>query len=273
MNSRMQKRNRSGVAGRLAILGLVFGLCFGNSAVEAGYTENFDTFTNNIPPAGWGVAYTNPGYNDNPQWSQGYIADGSDTNVLGFNAQAGPATSYASVSYAAGYDSDTFVWSFVNTWLLTPELVMNNGDTVSFWSRQTAYYGTGYPNRMEVRLSTNGNSNNIGAGATSTGDFSTLVLDINPTLAGAGFPDSWTQYTATITSLTGANVQGRIGFRYFFSQNEMNDGLGSSYIGVDTFATTANLPVPPVPEPASFVLMGLGLAGLGYVRHRRSKLA
>jgi hypothetical protein len=42
----------------------------------------------------------------------------------------------------------------------------------------------------------------------------------------------------------------------------------ADYIGLDTFNTTANV----VPEPSSFILMGLGLAALAY-RRRRSGLS
>lgn len=265
MIAKLLRIRRSGVAGRLAFLGLSYFLAL-SGPVQAGYTEGFDTFIGNTVPTGWGIALTSPSSTDNPQWTQGYIDNGSPANALGFDAQAGPVDSYASVSYAAGYNSGTSSWTFINTWLLTPEFFLNDGDTVSFWARQTAFYGSGYPNRMEVRLSTNGASGNVGVNGdpNGVGDFTVLLENINPTLTGTGFPDTWTQYTATISGLGGSNVRGRIGFRYFFSEAELNNGDGGSYIGVDTFETTANL----VPEPSSYLLMGLGLATMAYARRR-----
>jgi len=82
-------------------------------------------------------------------------------------------------------------------------------------------------------------------------------VDINPNFTQTGMPDVWTQYNF---SYTGAATTGRVAFRFYTP----NVRLFGSYIGVDAFETTATL----VPEPASFVLMGIGLAGLAYRRHR-----
>src|SRR2546428_3306592 len=38
-----------------------------------------------------------------------------------------------------------------------------------------------FPDRLQVRMSTNGASSNVGTTATDVGDFTTLLLDINPT--------------------------------------------------------------------------------------------
>jgi hypothetical protein len=70
------------------------------------------------------------------------------------------------------------------------------------------------------------------------GDFTTLLLDINPTLASGGYPEVWTQYTVTISGVA-APTQGRFAFRYY-----VNDGgpagNNSNYIGVDLFEYTAS---------------------------------
>lgn len=261
------KRIRSGVAGRLALLGAILWICTGQVA-QANFTyfEGFETFVDNTPPAGWAVAFNQPGSNDNPQWTQGetytnIYPNPPGTDPLGFNAYQGSPRSFASISWAAGYNSSTTTWSFINSWLITPEFTLNNGDTISFFTRQTDFYNgqtPAYPNSLDVRLSTSGASTNTGTGPSGVGDFTTSLVSVNLALADTGFPETWTQYTATITGLSGP-TQGRIGFQYILDPATANVG---SYIGVDSFSYTA------VPEPSSFLLIGMGLAGVAYRRVR-----
>lgn len=240
--------------GALLVLGL-------SQSARANFTyfEGFETFNNNTPPSGWAVAYTQPGSNDNPQWKQGFT-QGPGGDQLGFDAYQGTPRSYAATSWAAGYNSNTTTWSFINTWLITPEFTLNNGDTISFFTRQTDYYNgqtPSYPNSLDVRLSTNGSSTNVGSGPSGVGDFTTSLVSINLALADTGFPEVWTQYSATISGLAGP-TQGRIGFQYAL---DPATSVGS-YIGVDSFSYTA------VPEPSSFALIGMGLAGVAFRRYR-----
>lgn len=242
------------------MLGAILFICTGQVA-QANFTyfEGFETFIDNTPPAGWTVVYNQPSDNDNPQWKQGFV-QGPGADALGFNAYQGTPRSYASISWAAGYNSNTQTWSFINSWLITPEFTMNNGDTISFFTRQTDYYNgqtPSYPNSLDVRLSTNGASTNIGSGPSGVGDFTTSLVSVNLALSDTGYPETWTQYTATITGLSGP-TQGRIGFQYAL---DPANSVGS-YIGVDSFSYTA------VPEPSSFVLIGMGLAGVAYRRTR-----
>jgi hypothetical protein len=255
----------------VACLGLMSQL-----SLQAAYFEGFEGFVNNTPPAGWAVGFNQPSGNDNPQWSQGETFTNIDpnppgTDPLGFNAYQGTPRSFASISWAAGYNSNTQIWSFINSWLFSPVLEINNGDTVEFYARQTDFYainqptGLQYPNSLSLRLSTNGASTNIGSSDTSVGDFTTLLVDINPTLTDTGFPDTWTQYTATVTGLVGT-VQGRFGFQYTLDPSTANV---SSYIGIDSFQTSASIPVP---EPSSLILAGLASGGLAIGLRRRAAL-
>ncbi len=85
------------------------------------------------------------------------------------------------------------------------------------------------PDRLQVRYSTNGASTNVGTLATDVGDFTNLALDINPTLAVGGYPETWTQFTLTAADITAAGT-GRIAFRYFVTDGGPS-GNNSNYIG------------------------------------------
>jgi hypothetical protein len=89
---------------------------------------------------------------------------------------------------------------------------------------------------MEVRLSTNGASTNVGTGSTAVGDFTTLLTSINPGLVTGGYPAAWTEYTITISGLGGA-TSGRLAFRYFVTGGGPS-GDNSNFIGIDTFSYT-----------------------------------
>ncbi len=76
-------------------------------------------------------------------------------------------------------------------------------------------------------------STNVGTTATDVGDFTTLLLDIDPNYVATSYPDVWTQYTLTIAGLSGP-TSGRLAFRYFVEDGGLN-GNNSDYMGIDTF--------------------------------------
>lgn len=80
-----------------------------------------------------------------------------------------------------------------------------------------------------MRLSTSGTSANTGTTAADVGDFTTLLLSVNPTLAVGGYPEVWTRYEININHAG----TGRIAFRYFVT-NGGPSGSNSNYIGIDT---------------------------------------
>ena len=101
---------------------------------------------------------------------------------------------------------------------------------------------------LQVAHSTNGTKHpNVGATATSVGDFTTLLLDINPTYTLTGYPNVWTQFTVTVSGL-GSPTTGRLAFRYFV-ENGGPTGANSDYIGIDTVQYTCNQPPTPTPTP------------------------
>lgn len=185
--------------------------------------ENFNT----APPATWPVSNMS-----NPVgiigWFQG--------NNAVFNAQNGGSSSYLGCNFNSTTGTGT-----ISNWIFTPLLNLNNGALVTFYTRKPT--PDTYPDRLELRLSTNGASTNVGANEFSTGDYSTLVLSINPTLVTGVYPTSWTQYSVNLSGLPAGNTPGRLAFRYFVT-NGGPTGANSDYIGIDHFTyDAAVLPV------------------------------
>jgi len=156
-----------------------------------------------------------------------------------FSAQAGSANSFLSCNYASSNNITT--GATLSNWLFTPSRTFSNGDVISFYSRITAS-PTAYPDRLEVRLSTAGSGLNVGTSSSSVGDFTTVLLTINPTLSSTGYPGSWTLYTATISGL-GAPTTGRVAFRYYVT-NGGPAGINSDFIGIDSYTYTSNASAP-----------------------------
>lgn len=234
---------RSATAGCLALVGMT---AIVTEPAQAAYVQNFDV----VVPAGWALASNNVP-TGGAIWYQG-IPPAVDP--LSFPAFNGAPDAYAATGY-------TQVNTKIDTWLISPELVLSTGDTFSFYARQQQYDGpgniNGFANALQARLSTSGNSTIIGNAYGDVGVFNTLGVDINPGFTKTGMPEVWTQYNFTYL---GGPATGRVGFR-FYTPDVATIG---SYIGVDAFETTANL----VPEPTSFALMGIGLAGLAFRRYR-----
>lgn len=233
----------------VAGLGLLY-LPFTDARGQA-FTENFDDITL-LAGNGW-FLQNNSAPVGITSWFQG-------TSVAGggpFDSYNGAANSYI----GANFNSTTGGSGIISTWLLTPNRTFRNGDVLTFYTRKPATPGGGtdYPDRLEVRLSTNGASTNVGAAGNNVGDFSTLLTSVNPTLIAGGYPYVWTLYTITLSGLP-APTSGRIGFRYFVTSAGPS-GSNSDYIGIDNVVYTPYVcPVLTV-TPAS--LPG-GTAGSAY---------
>lgn len=175
-------------------------------------------------------------------------------NVNVFTPQAG--SGYLGVNFDSGAGTTD-----ISNWAMTPVRTLNNGDTLSFFTRTTVPGVNTFPDRLEVRLSTNGSSTNVGTTAASVGDFSTLLLSINPNLTTTGYPNSWTQFSVTVSGLAGP-TSGRFAFRYFVTGGGTS-GSNSDYIGIDTLSYNA------VPEPMTMTVLALG--AVAALRKRRAR--
>lgn len=203
-----------------------------NAAITSAFTEGFDDITT-LAGAGWSQQNLS-----NPLGTTGWF-QGNDAV---FPAQAGAPTAYIGANFNNTGDVGT-----ISNWLLTPELALKNGDVIKFWTRKPTVT-TDFPDRLEVRLSTNGASTNVGATESSVGDFTTVLLSINPTLTTGVYPQDWTQFTVTISGVP-TPTTGRLGFRYFVT-NAGFSGSNSDYIGIDTFEYA--------PQSSQAVISGAG---------------
>lgn len=151
-------------------------------------------------------------------------------NATVFTAQSGATTAYIGANFNNTTGANT-----ISNWLITPQVMAQNGDVLKFWTRTTT--GGPFPDRLQVRSSTGAVS--VPSGPTGLGSFTTLHLDINPTYlttAGSvGYPDVWTEYTITVAGVSATPVAMNFAFRYFV-ENGGPLGDNSNYIGIDTFS-------------------------------------
>jgi hypothetical protein len=155
-----------------------------------------------------------------------------------FDAQAGAAASYAAASLTAGQAPN----GAIDNWLITPEITLTGATRITFYTR----------NAEEGTNDTLGLLFSAGAGTSITG-FKTSLLSIDS----AAYPGDWTRYTADFTG-TGT---GRFAFHYTGNFED------SGYIGIDSVSIAA------VPEPSTWLMMGLGLAGVGFMARRSRRAA
>jgi hypothetical protein len=190
-------------------------------------TENFDSVAL-LAGSGW-VATNNSSPAGSTGWFQG--------NTAAFPSQGGAANSYV----AANLNGATFGGNISN-WLITPTLTdLRNTTVLTFYTRTET--SAPAPDRLEVRLSTNGSSTNVGATDASVGDFTTLLLSVNPALTPGGYPGTWTLFTVALSGLPAGPNTGRIAFRHFVP----NTGSSADVVGIDTLNVVTGVCPPPPP--------------------------
>jgi hypothetical protein len=205
---------------------LAAGLSAGAHA-DALLSEGFDSVSA-LAASGW--VLTNASTPVGLNWFQG--------NSGIFAAQSGAADAYV----AANFNSSTAVEGVVDTWLISPELTVGSGSTLSFYTRAS---DVGFFDLLEVRFSSGSSS--------ATADFSTLLMTVG-SAGSATYPTSgWVAYSVTLPDA----ASGRFAFHY-----SVPNALDASYIGIDSVTVT------PVPEPTVPALLALGLATLAVARRR-----
>ena len=234
------------------VAALAAGSLLGNAAQAQSFFQGFNDAS---LPAGW----VNINRSTNPAngWSTTTAITDEDGNpvVTPHEGARFAVVNFTSIASGSGT---------ISNWLITPTLSLVNGSTFSFFT--TTAPGSAFPDRLELRMSLAGSSTNVGTTPTDVGDFSTLLLSVNPTLAAGGYPETWTQFTATITGLN-APTNGRLAFRYFVTSGGPT-GANSNIIGVDSVQYNA------VPEPTTYALFAGGaLLVLVVARRQRSARA
>jgi PKD repeat protein len=188
---------------------------FTQAVIQSSFSEGFDNIDTLIPN-GWFMQNNSQplGVTD---WFQG--------NPTVFPSHQGVPDSYIGANF-----NNTAGAGTISNWLLTPPLELKTGDTVSFYTNSLS---SNWEDRLQVRMSTQGASTNVGTDAMDVGDFTSLLLDINPEYAPGGYPTVWTEFVVTISGMDEPAL-GRIGFRYFVEDGGPG-GANSDNIGLDTF--------------------------------------
>ncbi len=200
---------------KLLSLALAFSTAF--ASAQTLIQEGFDNIST-LAGAGWTMSNkSNPV--GTSAWFQG--------NINAMSSQAGAPTSYIAANF-----NNTAGAGTISNWLVVPNKNLKNGDVIKFW---TATPGNEFPDNLEVRLST-GTTPTMPTDDSSTGSFSTLLLEIDPELAGT-YPTTWTEYTLTLSGLPAEGTDANIAFRYYVPDGGPS-GTYSNYIGIDTFSIT-----------------------------------
>lgn len=196
----------------------------GYPVIRQSFTEEFESF-GILESKGWVFKDYSPASSSSgpyADWGQG---------IRGYD-KGGVWHGFSAFSYSSS--SNEYIYSYVitenlnitiNSWLITPVLSVKNGDKISFYTRgDTAAV---YTNRMQVLLNK--------SSSPSTGTFTNMIFDINPSQIQGGYPVNWTKYEHTFSGLSG-NTSTRVAFRHYL----LNSSNPAGGIGIDQFRFQVN---------------------------------
>lgn len=124
----------------------------------------------------------------------------------------------------------------ISNWIVTPLVNFAPDASVSFQTRTKP--GSLFPDRLQVRACNSGPCTNLGTSAEDVGDFTTLLLDINPGEVQSGFPEDWSFYSLGFADGLPTSGSGRIAFRYYVHDSGQN-GTRGNLIGLDRVVVSA----------------------------------
>lgn len=178
---------------------------------------------------GQGWVFENASVEPNPD------ATWAQANPNEFDAHQGAETAYIASSFDAALPGGV-----LDNRLFTPTFSLENGAVATFWLR-----GAIIPGFIDMI------AYGYTGGSTDPIDF--LISEVTTA------PDDWTQYMITIDPRAG---EGRLGFVHFGPE------ATSNYVGLDTLRIDTLRDPAGVPEPATLLILGIGLAGLAAGRRR-----
>lgn len=210
------------------MLALVCASTMGMAQAAVLLQEDFDNVSA-LPGEGWVFNNASVPPGFAPGWAQG------NENV--FEAHMGAPNAYIASSFEAAAPGGT-----LNNQLFTPEFSVEDGAVATFYLRAEQFL-------TFSDIVTYGYTNGV---ADPSGFIRQMTVTV-PT-------DGWTRYTITLGP-QGAGTTARLGFIH------QGDEATSNYVGLDTLRIETMEPAA-VPEPASLMIIGIGLVGLGVARRR-----
>jgi hypothetical protein len=145
----------------------------------------------------------------------------------------------------ADYLSTSAQQGTISNWLISPSIIMQNGDRIIFYTRAYQLFDgvgdtTDFGNSLQLRMNPANDSVDVGDGL-ATGSFSQILLYINPNLIYSSvlhpdvfaYPSQWTRFEVTVTGLN-APLKSRFGLRYFVTNGGSNGN--ATGIGIDSVA-------------------------------------